>query len=97
MQSSKETTRMMLNDLEFDVAPLIMGAIHMGLIAAGGLFERGTLSVTLQHTASNEDVIQAIFDHVLAAVASKDDPELNVLLDTIETLVLQGCVGRVLQ
>lgn len=88
---------MMLKNSEFDVAPLIMGAIHMGLTAAGGLFERGTLGVTLQHTACNEDVIRAIFDYVLEAMASTEDPELNVLLDTIETLVLQARTSRALQ
>jgi hypothetical protein len=97
MQGSKETTRMMLNDLKLDVAPLIMGAIHMGLAAAGGLFERGTLKETLQHTACNADVIRAISDYVLDAVASTEDPELNALLDTIETLVLQGRADRLLQ
>ena len=96
MQRSKETLGMMLNDLKLDVAPLIMGAIHMGLTTAGGLFERGTLRATLQHTACNEDVIRAIFDHVLDALTSREDPELNVLLDTIETLVLQRSAGRML-
>jgi len=88
---------MMLNNLKLDVAPLMKGAIHMGLAAAGGLFERGTLMATLQHTACNEDVIQAIFDHVLAALVRTQDPKLNVLLDTIETLVLQGRAGHVPQ
>ncbi|HTU59301.1 MAG TPA: hypothetical protein VMF89_12720 [Polyangiales bacterium] len=88
---------MLLEDVLLDSTPLIKGAIHMGLAAAGGLFERGTLRVTLQHTACNEDVVQAIFDHILDALASAEDPELSMLLDTIETLVLPACAGQVLQ
>ncbi len=88
---------MMLKDLELDVAPLVMGAIHMGLVAAGGLSQRGLLPEMLQHSACSDEVGRAIFEHIVEALSSSEDPELGALLDTIEALVVRARAGRTLQ